>query len=305
MKNFPGSVAAMLVGSSARREAYIQYEADFFGFDPVRFPALFKDDWRASITASYAVESDEARDDVQEVLTDRVLALMADGRRMYIDLKYWVNRAFPNDRGIRNYFGIDTYSDVSQSQQGMIVQLSEMHRGATHATYGPLLLAAGYTAAKVTALGTLLNDLVNENATQDNFIGDSPVATTAREAQYNSTYAFDQAVNEASKVIYYGNPVMLNRFTLTASGNASDVFNVLGTMTDSVTGLPIAGGKVKLVELDILVLTDEFGKYGLTEIPAGNYTLQFAADGYAVQSVNITVPASGAVTQDVAMVPAP
>lgn len=305
MRNYGLPDAFMLTFSSARKAAYTQYEADFFGFDPDTFGPTFKTLWGESITASYAIESDEARDDRQRVMTDRVNSLMADGRRMYIDLRYWVNKAFPADQGIRDYFGLDTYSQLSNSQAGMLVQLSDMHRGATHATYGPVLLAAGYTAGKVAALGTLITDLRDENADQDNFIDDSPVATAARETQYNHTWGYMQKVNEASKVAYYGNVKMLNRFTLPATGNTTDVFNVLGTVLSATTGLPISGAKVKLVQLDIVVETDPFGRYAFTEIPAGGHDLEATASGMVPQTVAINVPATGSVEQDFSLSPAP
>lgn len=290
--------------SGTYRLIFLDDMAEFVAFDP-DFDSPFEVDWRLSLIASMEVDTDELRTDIQEGLTDRVLADMAAGRVLYHEVKYFALKAFGSDRSSLHRFGLDNYGDVGTDQIKMAMLLKDMHKAATDAVLGPQILAAGLTPAKVTALNSLYESLNTANFTQEHFIAKSPEATNERVIKYNSTWAFAEKVNAASKVLYINNVVKRNLYTFPATGNTADDFNVTGNVNDSVTGNPIAGAKVKLVELDIQVLTDESGNYGIEGVPAGGYTVEMVANGYTLLSQALTVPASGVVTLNGSLTPAP
>jgi len=53
-----------------------------------------------------------------------------------------------------------------------------------------------------------------------------------------------------------------------------------GTVTDSVTGEPVANATIYVVGQDMVVTTDADGFYLAEELPVGTYTLRCSAPGY-------------------------
>ena len=91
----------------------------------------------------------------------------------------------------------------------------------------------------------------------------------------------------------------INRTAGINSGNLSaDSYMVSGLVTDGLTGLPISGAEVKILEMDGSVLSprlcDEFGRFRRLLIDE-SYTVQIDALGYVSQDTTIT-PSSSFIT---------
>jgi peptide/nickel transport system substrate-binding protein len=82
-------------------------------------------------------------------------------------------------------------------------------------------------------------------------------------------------------------------FTLSAS-----VGSVEGHIYDAVTGDPVAGASVKLVDTTKLVLTDDEGYYSLEQLAPGSYTLNVSKSGYLSNETEIDIVAGEATVQD-------
>ncbi len=65
---------------------------------------------------------------------------------------------------------------------------------------------------------------------------------------------------------------------------------ISGTVTDSVSGLPLAGAVINLLSPESIVTTDEDGYYLLEELAAGEYVVSCYLEGYDVPA-NVTVTA--------------
>jgi hypothetical protein len=61
---------------------------------------------------------------------------------------------------------------------------------------------------------------------------------------------------------------------------------------------PLAGAVVRLVDLDRLTLTDESGRYTLTDVPAGERRIHASVIGYSSLEIVLTVPDGGHVSVD-------
>lgn len=80
------------------------------------------------------------------------------------------------------------------------------------------------------------------------------------------------------------NAYMTARFPKRRSRKKSGVSltaELSGTVTNSVTGVPVANATIYVVELDMVVTTDADGYYLADELAAGTYTLLCSAPGYA------------------------
>src|SRR5690554_5961635 len=73
---------------------------------------------------------------------------------------------------------------------------------------------------------------------------------------------------------------------------------VTGVVTDASNGEPLIGTTVQLVELNRGDATDIDGRYEISNIPAGTYTLQVTYVGFATYETEVEV-GSGTVTVDV------
>jgi protocatechuate 3,4-dioxygenase beta subunit len=74
-----------------------------------------------------------------------------------------------------------------------------------------------------------------------------------------------------------------------------------GTVTDRLTGRPIAGARLRLLELGLEAATDSSGRYVFRDIPSGEYTLTVEAPGYRPTALRVRVV--GRTVQDVALEP--
>lgn len=285
------------------RQLFLNHIAPFIELDG-ELDAPFEADWRDAINASIAVPTAEYRQDVGQGKTARVEQQMTLGRKAYRYIKYFVVKAYPTDISMQNRFSFDNYLGSSNSQAEMVIVLREIHTTASEPAIKAALFAKGYTQPKLDEINTICETLEAENIDQNTFLAESPVATKARRAIHNTTWSFGRRVNAASKIAFMDDLVMLNLFTLPVSSGAPETFNVLGTVVDSVTGNPIASVSVKIGSLSLVTTTDEFGKFGFTEMPLGVFNVDYTAPGYVPFNQEVTVTASGAVA-NATLTPAP
>ncbi|HOW31192.1 MAG TPA: carboxypeptidase-like regulatory domain-containing protein [Bacteroidales bacterium] len=89
------------------------------------------------------------------------------------------------------------------------------------------------------------------------------------------------------------------------SNTNTELAEITGTVTDSITGLPLANAVINLAAPETIVNTDEDGMYALDELEAGTYTVSCHLEGYDVPaSVTVTVAAGDSPVVDFALVPA-
>ena len=79
---------------------------------------------------------------------------------------------------------------------------------------------------------------------------------------------------------------------------------ISGTVTDSISGLPLGNVTINLPEHESSFTTDADGYYLIDEIEAGNYTITCYTNGYEVpQAVTCEIPAGEAMVIDFELVP--
>ncbi len=179
----------MLEKTKVHRASFLTHKVEFVAFD-ADFDDPYITDWLTSITASETTEDAETRDDQLTVETQEVLTQMAEGRKVYGVMMYWVRKAYPGNLQIINKFGFNDYGSIGSSQQGMVSFLAKLHSLSNSATYKPTLLAANCTQPIIDNIETVRAALDGKNITQEEFKINEPVATNARNIQYNETWLF-------------------------------------------------------------------------------------------------------------------
>lgn len=291
--------------AKAVRLIYLDDKALFEAFDPVTFSPTFGANWEESLNKSTLQETAETRRDQQVQETLDVLEKMGEGRKMYVKIKYFVEKAFEKKPGIMHKFGLNDYDTAAQSQPLMVTFLYKMHTQCEDAEFKPALLAAGLTQPVIDAVAAVAKDLEIEEQEQDKFIKGSSSATDERIAQYNDSFWYWQQVARASKVIFYDNPTKQNEYEL-PHGSAGVSYVLEGKVTDgSNNNANLKDVVVAIVENNFATVTNAFGNYGFVAVPPGNYTLSFTLGGYQDKTVPITITQSGKVTQNASLVLAP
>ncbi len=72
-----------------------------------------------------------------------------------------------------------------------------------------------------------------------------------------------------------------------------------GRVTETLTGLPVAGAMVSVYGLGLSSVTDGNGQYRFASVPAGSRKLIFSASGYAALAKTVSITAGGLRTADV------
>ncbi|MBL0741844.1 TonB-dependent receptor [Chryseolinea lacunae] len=89
--------------------------------------------------------------------------------------------------------------------------------------------------------------------------------------------------------------VMVATALLWSTGAYAQQFVIDGTVEDAKTHHALPGATLEVQELKRVAVADEFGRFTLPKVSAGDYTLAVRFLGYTVRLEKITVPTSGAV----------
>lgn len=150
----------------------------------------------------------------------------------------------------------------------------------------PAVFPAKVVAFAATFGGTHARFLAAEN--------DAFVATETKVLANNQCYEELIAMFKDAKYLGFS-PATMKQFTfssllsLISSGGASVL---RGTVTDSVTGLPVAGAVIDLTNLGVSVISDVNGNYEFTGVPAGTYNVNCTASGYVLFAGVVVVTVS-------------
>lgn len=78
-----------------------------------------------------------------------------------------------------------------------------------------------------------------------------------------------------------------------------------GIIRNSVTHLPVSGATVLVVETGDTATADEFGRFRITGVPAGNYTIEVRATGFIGQHLPFEILTGTISTLDIDLAPQP
>ena len=70
-----------------------------------------------------------------------------------------------------------------------------------------------------------------------------------------------------------------------SANNMPETSDIIGTVSDASTGLPVAGAVVKLIEQGWSITTDGDGDFLFDDLPAGHFTLSCHASSYEVPEI--------------------
>jgi hypothetical protein len=188
----------------------------------------FDDDFKDPYASNWITAITECEQDLKDVsvvsqmtnLTQAVEAKMEQCRNAYQALKFFVEKAFPNNKPVWNEFGYAKYEDARKSQAQMIQFMQEVYSIATK--YSALLIEKNYAQAKIDALLTLKQELDTANNEQEIFKGGRPTLTQTRVTKLNSVWEITEKVCRAGKIIFVHDKAKYARYTLPAGAGGGD-----------------------------------------------------------------------------------
>lgn len=198
-RNYTGSDAFMTESARVNYNLANSDLAKFTTFDST-INASFMSDYLAAVVAAETVVADSAISDQQVQTTENVLSQMDLARAKYNEVKYFVQKAFPNSAATQGEFGLNDYMDARRSESKMIQFLDEMHKASVK--YQTQMVAAGYNAPAIAAIQTVRTDLLNKNTTQEVFKKQRPKLTEDRIKILTTVYDRLTLVNAAAQIIY-------------------------------------------------------------------------------------------------------
>lgn len=191
--------------------------ANFTAFDST-INAAWMADYLADVEAAETVVADSAISDQQVQTTENVLSQMDLARAKYNEVKYFVQKAFPDSPATQGEFGLNDYMDARRSESKMIQFLDEMHKAAVK--YKTELTDAGYTA-KIGDIQTIRTSLLDKNTTQEVFKKQRPKLTEDRIKILNAAYERLTQVNAAAQIIYVTDYAKQKQFVYNVSTDTS------------------------------------------------------------------------------------
>lgn len=189
-------------------------KADFVDFDS-DFDDPFQEVWQTNITAAEGVIKDEVIVDEQTGLSAIAEETMDACRHQFQSSKYFIEKAFPNNRPVHNEFGYDNYDDARNVQTRMISFMENFHRVAEK--HKEKLLEANYTQEKIDEIDTLRSQLHTANKNQEAFKKGRPVLTQDRIIILNKPWEAVLLVHKAAKNIYHDDSAKYDQYKLPAT----------------------------------------------------------------------------------------
>lgn len=233
IRNYHGSDSLMTQTARVIYNLFVNDLMKFTDFDSTlgtAFGAAFLVDVQNAET----VVADSTVIDQQVTLTENVLASMELARTKYIEVKYFVQKAFPKSAGTQGEFGLNDYEKARKSNVLMGQFLFGMHVAC--AKYNTQLIAVGYTQAKIDAILLIRADLLDNNNLQKVFQKQRPKLTEDRIIVLKSCYSTMMEVMGAAQIVYADDYAKQHQFVYhPSSGNGNEEFP--GTIRADTEGL--------------------------------------------------------------------
>lgn len=207
--------------------------AAFTAFDST-MNGVFLTDYENAINDADTVVADTAVIDQLVSKTETVIEVMDTARSKYRDVKYFVQKAFPNSVGIQGEFGLNDYDRARKSTAQMIQFLNEMFNACTK--YSAALITAGYNQLAIDEIKDIRDKLQLCNLRQEVFKKERPKLTEDRIIILNKCYNMMVQVNAAAQLVFRDDYAKQKQYVYSAApGNTVDEEEFEGTVAPTFT----------------------------------------------------------------------
>jgi hypothetical protein len=196
---YNGSDAFLAENARATQMMLVSDLSLFTAFDS-SITAAYATQFLTAVTAADTVVADTAIIDQLVQKTELIFTAMDKAKNKYNDVKYFVQKAFPNSAATQGEFGLNDYEKARKNASQMIQFLDEMSKACVK--YQTQLVAAGYTATAITAIQTIRTELLTANSNQEVFKKQRPKLTEDRIRVLNTCYNYVTQINAAAQLVF-------------------------------------------------------------------------------------------------------
>ena len=298
----PQEVVRAYTGSDAHMTESARVVYTLMNLELVKFTtfdstltAAFATQFLTAITNAETVVADTAVIDIQVQKTELIQTAMEKAKGKYADVKYFVQKTFPQSLATQNEFGLNDYERARRSSTQMIQFLDEMSKACVK--YQPQLIAKGFSAAAIAEILTIRTELLTANSNQEVFKKQRPKLTEDRIITLNTCYEFLTLINAAGQRVYKDDYAKQKQFVYSTASTSSILEfsgEVAANSTKNVGTLPFSTDNVftfknaGLVPL-VFCLSTTTSVEGIEVAIGGGATISKAADELNAGATNILV----------------
>lgn len=267
-------------------DSFIIDNAKFKVFDP-ELDITYSDKIIAQILAVEAVPPDYVLVALQMQESSRVMKLMASSLANVRGVRYFVEKAFPDEKLHLYEFGYPELSKVINSQSRFILFFKNFN--VSLIKYKTELLSKGLQQSVIDECIQSAIDMDSANIKQEQAKKARYIATGTRIKAYDELWEMIGNVAKAGKIIFEDEPDFQRNYLLDNSPKKKTVkiadaeVNTAifqGCITDTATSEIIEDAMIEIVGTNINGTTDEDGEFYLDNITPGSYTIRIVALGY-------------------------
>ena len=251
------------------------------------FKTPFETVWETSIKNAEELPPDTMVVAEMKITSEDVEKEMSNCRDCFQSLKFFIEKAFPENPSVWQYFGYKDYEQARKNHDKMPRFMTDLNLAAVK--YKTELNAVKCTTAMIAniiSVRDLLNSALSEQHQQ---ITERPLATKTRVQLLNEAWDIRLKVNKASKIVFKDDIVKMRIYLLPASEESGTVFNFTGTITETGTGTMLEKAGISLGNSIPVIYSDSNGKFGGAQIPDGIYTAHVVLDGFLSKDVPVTI----------------
>lgn len=298
----PQEVVRAYTGSDAHMTESARVVYTLMNLELVKFTTFdstlttaFATQFLTAITNAETVVADTAVIDIQVQKTELIQTAMEKAKGKYADVKYFVQKTFPQSLATQNEFGLNDYERARRSSTQMIQFLDEMSKACVK--YQTQLIAKGFSAAAIAEILTIRTELLTANSNQEVFKKQRPKLTEDRIITLNTCYEFLTLINAAGQRVYKDDYAKQKQFVYSTASTSSILEfsgEVAANSTKNVGTLPFSTDNVftfknaGLVPL-VFCLSTTTAVEGIEVAIGGGATISKAADELNAGATNILV----------------
>jgi hypothetical protein len=285
-----------------------EYLTNFANYK-AKYDATFVNNLKAEIEATRNLPDAQARNSTAEILRLQLANLNTEVLNKFQDLKSYIVDAFPEETHKAHFeaAGQNYYAKASNqnwdSTNGLITSaLSFIANNSIQLTANqnmPVSFQPEFENLKLNFKAKHLEFFQAEEA--------SRLETQTKITANNNLYNVVTKFCTDGRKIFRNDEAIRKQFViadllLLASGPGVAGFK--GKVTNAVTGQPIQGVELAIQYSDKIAITDEEGKYAITQVASGNYTVIVTKNAYDTQTIQQQVIVGTVSTLNVQLVPA-
>jgi len=148
---------------------------------------------------------------------------LAACNRGFRTVKFFVLKAFPDNKAIQNQFGLNDIRKIRNDQTGMVVFMGDLIQITTK--HREALIAEGCSEALLDELQSLQKNLQDTKTAQEMFKKERGLKTQDRIEKLNELYNLLKPISEVAQIIYADDEARLARYLMPlpkSSSNSED-----------------------------------------------------------------------------------